>query len=307
MAAGKHQPQQGVVAPAAEPGVARRLWRVVRAVLYMLRRGLPSGRKLAMDLHLLLHRGKIAGRALGELFLAFHHGHGHGRHAAAFSYAGAGSGAGGAGPFSCRALDPSLAVHEPAPRGRREVEFSCSNTPSSAANTGGLGLGLLGAGKRRRRGSRKDHGDGGGYLHQQYCSYYDAAEVARVFEMLNDDDGGQYRLFTDDGEAAAASAATSATATPSPTRLLYWAAVARGSPAPRSRATPRLADSPAADGAGVDRQADEFIRRFYEQLRAQRSAASTPDYYSYTTAAAAGASPYTTPRARRPVVAAGIA
>jgi hypothetical protein len=324
MAAGKQQQQQGVVAAAAEHGgVARRLWRVVRAVLYMLRRGLPSGRKLAMDLHLLLHRGKIAGRALGELFLAFHHGHHGHRHAAAFSYAGgSGSGSGGAGgPFSCRALDPSLAVHEPAPRGRREVEFSCSNTPASsaAANTGGgLGLGLLGAGKRRRRRKDRDDGFGGGYLHQQQqysSSYYDAAEVARMFEMLNDDgDGQSYRLFTDDAAepASASSAATSATATPSPARLLYWAAVARGgSPAPRSSSratTPRLAESSPADGAGVDRQADEFIRRFYEQLRAQRSAASTPDYYGYTSAAA-GPSPYVTPRARRPaaVVAAGIA
>ncbi|RLN08785.1 uncharacterized protein C2845_PM11G20140 [Panicum miliaceum] len=281
--AGKQQQQgQGAVA-AAEPGAARRLWRVVRAVLYMLRRGLPSGRKLAMDLSLLLHRGKIAGKALGELFLAFHHGrHGAG---AAFPYAGSGGGsAGGAGPFSCRALDPSLAVHEPAPRGRREVEFSCSNTPSSAARGGGLGL--LGAGKRRRRNrQRRDDSSSGGYL--QY-SNYDAAEVARVFEMLNDDDHHHYRVFGDDTEPSAA-ASTATSATPSPAaQVLYWAAA-------RSR-TPRLADSP-ADGAGVDRQADEFIRRFYEQLRAQRSAASTPDYYGHA------ASPYTTPRARRPVAA----
>ncbi|CAN6237635.1 unnamed protein product [Urochloa humidicola] len=317
MAAGK---QQSAVAPApaAEPGAARRLWRVVRAVLYMLRRGLPSGRKLAMDLSLLLHRGKIAGRALGELLvLAFHHGHGHGRHAAAFPYAGSGDIAGGGhgSHFSCRALDPTLAVHEPAPRGgrRREVEFSCSNTPSSVSGGGGA-LGLLGGGKRRRR--RKDHrgggGDGdnsGGYLH--YCCNYDAAEVARMFEMLNDDDGG--------GEPGAAayssSAGTSAAATPSSaTQLLYWAAVAgAASPAAmmassRSSRTPRAAGSPSAaapadGGAGVDRQADEFIRRFYEQLRAQRSAASTPDYYA---AGGVAVSPYVTPRARRPA-AAGVA
>ncbi|PAN04849.1 hypothetical protein PAHAL_1G096300 [Panicum hallii] len=297
MASGKQQQQgQGVVA-AAEPGAARRLWRVVRAVLYMLRRGLPSGRKLAMDLSLLLHRGKIAGKALGELFLAFHHGR-HGS-AAAFPYAGAGSSStAGAGPFSCRALDPSLAVHEPAPAGRREVEFSCSNTPSSAARGGGLGL--LGVGKRRRRNRQHRDDTSGGYL--QY-SNYDAAEVARVFEMLNDDDH-YYRVFGDDGAAepgAAASAATSVTATPSPAQLLYWAVARSPAVAAARSRTPRLTDSP-ADGAGVDRQADEFIRRFYEQLRAQRSAASTPDYYGHT----AAASPYTTPRARRPV-AAGIA
>ena len=88
MAAERRQQQQqheGAVA-AAEPSVARRLWRVVRAVLYMLRRGLPSGRKLGMDLQLLLHRGKVA----GGRFLASAQ---HGRHAAAFSsHAGAGAG-----------------------------------------------------------------------------------------------------------------------------------------------------------------------------------------------------------------------
>ncbi|KAG2649672.1 uncharacterized protein LOC120655175 [Panicum virgatum] len=290
--AGKQQQQQGQGAVvAAEPGAARRLWRVVRAVLYMLRRGLPSGRKLAMDLSLLLHRGKIAGKALGELFLAFHHG----RHGAAFPYAGGA----GHGAFSCRALDPSLAVHEPAPRGRREVEFSCSNTPSAGPSRSGGGLGLLGAGKRRRRGTHHDDSASGGYL--QHSTYYDAAEVARVFEMLNGDDGDHcYRAFiSDDAEPTSA-----ASATPSPAQLLYWA-VARSpavAAAAKGRRAPRATDSPADGAAGVDRQADEFIRRFYEQLRAQRSAASTPDYYGH----AAGASPYTTPRARRPV-AAGIA
>uniref|UniRef100_K3Y2B0 Uncharacterized protein n=1 Tax=Setaria italica TaxID=4555 RepID=K3Y2B0_SETIT len=113
MAAGKQQ-QQGMVA-AAEPGVAWRLWWVVRDVLDMLRRGLPSGRKVAMDLHLLLHHGKIAGRVVGEIFLTFHHGH-HSSHSAVFSYAGAGvDSRGGGRAFSCCTLDPSLAVKEPTP------------------------------------------------------------------------------------------------------------------------------------------------------------------------------------------------
>lgn len=257
----------------AEASVARRLWRVVRAVLYMLRRGLgvPSGRKLAMDLHLLLHRGKIAGKSLGDL-VTFHHQH---HHHGAFS---AGAAAAGSS-FSCRVLDPALAVHEPS-RGRREVVFSCSNTPSS-----GYG-GLLSAAKLRRR--NRD---------EAATSYYnyDAADIARVFEMLNDSE----HLFNDDADAPAA-----ATATPSPT--LVWTPLAFGrSPAARQL---RITDSPFAarddDGiaAGeqqVDRQADEFIRRFYEQLRAQQSVAATPDYYAY------GANSYSG-RAPRPA-AAGIA
>ncbi|KAJ1278651.1 hypothetical protein BS78_04G095000 [Paspalum vaginatum] len=260
MAAGKQhlQQQQGAVAapPSSDPAsVARRLWRVVRAVLYMLRRGLPSGRKLAMDLHLLLHRGKVAGKALGALFLASQSHHGH---AAAFPYAAAAA--------SCRALDPSAAAHEPAPRARREVEFSCSNTPSSAASGGGgLRLGLLGAARRRSRSRRQAQEDRVGELGYPPQCYgygygygYDAAEVARVFEMLSDDD-----------EAASASE------TPSPA---------------------------AAQPAQVDRRADEFIRRFYEQLRAQRSAASTPDCYGASPSPYAGT---TSSRAPWPV-AAGI-
>lgn len=88
MVAGKQQqPQQQGMVVAAKPGVVRRLWRVVSAVLDMLRRDLSLGRKLAMDL-LLLHHRKITGRALGEIFLAFHHGN-HGRHSPTFSCIGA--------------------------------------------------------------------------------------------------------------------------------------------------------------------------------------------------------------------------
>ncbi|XP_066318254.1 uncharacterized protein [Miscanthus floridulus] len=300
MAAGKQQQkEEGAVAAAATepPSVARRLWRVVRAVLYMLRRGLPSGRKLAMDIHLLLHRGKIAaGKALGDRFLASHHGHG------TFSYASGGASV--AGPFSCGALDPSLAVHEPSRR-RREVEFSCSNTPSSAS--GGGGLGLLGAAARRRRRRRssrqQQHRDeaeaSNGYL-MQYYSGYDAAEVARVLEMLSDeDDGDDRRLFSDD---AVPVPGASFSATPSPALRL---AAAAGSRQQQSRIA-ATGSSPADGGAAqVDRRADEFIRRFYEQLRAQRSAASTPDYYGYA-ASGASPSPYGAARAPRAVTA-GIA
>jgi hypothetical protein len=244
--------------------VARRLWRVVRAVLFMLRRGvLPTGRKLAMDLSLLLRRGKIAGKALGGL-VSFNHQHHH-HHSGGLI-----SSARSSFSSSCRALDPALAVHEPS-RSRREVEFSCSNTPFSAAAKG--------------RGHHHRDADEDAW----YYGNYDAADVAKVFEMLND--GG--RLFDDDGDDALLAVAP-ATDTPSP--------------APRySSRKLRVTDSPFAtsdsDSAGehqqVDRKADEFIRRFYEQLRAQRSRAATPDSYGYAGGSCAGHSP-------RPV-AAGIA
>ena len=89
-------------------------------------------------------------------------------------------------------------------------------------------------------------------------------------------------------------ALASATATPSPA---LW-----------SSRQLRITDSPFAatdsDASGgekqlVDRKADEFIRKFYEQLRAQKSLAVTPDSYGYAAGSYNGHSP-------RPV-AAGIA
>ncbi|KAF0933949.1 hypothetical protein E2562_021014 [Oryza meyeriana var. granulata] len=182
----------------------------------MLRRGLPSGRKLAMDLHLLLHRGKIAGKALGDLVTFHHHGHGGGHRHRVGAFSSAGS------SLSCRAFDPALAVYEPS-RGRREVE---------------------------------------------------------VFEMLND---SEHLFNDDDGDALAVAPVTAETP--------LWTPARSRSPAPAMSRAARITDSPyaanngddsASAGGGqqlVDRKADEFIRRFYEQLRAQRSVAATPDYY----------------------------
>ncbi|CAM0946117.1 unnamed protein product [Alopecurus aequalis] len=172
----------------AQPkGVARRLWRVMRAVLYMLRRVvLPSGRKVAMDLCLLLHHGKIAGK-------------------------------------------PS------------KVEFSCSHNASFSA-------------KRRGQNLRQSE--------DEAANDYNAADIAKVFEMLNE---GR-NLFSDDDVL------TMATPSPEP-----WSSAAFGRrPAARQ---PRITGSPCADEQQVDRKADEFIRRFYEQLRAQKSVTATPEYH----------------------------
>ncbi|XP_044375810.1 uncharacterized protein, partial [Triticum aestivum] len=140
----------------SEAAVARGARRALHATAWAA----TVQRKLAMDLGL-LRRCKKAGKALGGLSSAR------------------------SSSFSCHALDPALAVHEPS-RGRREVEFSCSNTPFSAAATS--------------RGPRGDEGPG--------CYYsYDAADIARVFEMLNE--GGH--PFDDDALVVAP-----ATATPSP-------------------------------------------------------------------------------------------
>uniref|UniRef100_A0A0E0KZK2 Secreted protein n=1 Tax=Oryza punctata TaxID=4537 RepID=A0A0E0KZK2_ORYPU len=86
--------------------MARRLWHVVLAVCHMLRRGLCR-KRVMMDLHVLLGRGKLAGRALRGL-LAHHAAAGH--HLAASS-----------------SSSSALASFYGRPR---EVEFSCTTTPS---------------------------------------------------------------------------------------------------------------------------------------------------------------------------------
>ncbi|WVZ79814.1 hypothetical protein U9M48_027348 [Paspalum notatum var. saurae] len=252
-----------------EPTMARRLWRVVRAVLFMLRKGVSKHKKLAMDLQLLVHRGKIAGKALGNLMTAHshHHPHHHHHHDKA---------AAAAAPqqFSRRALDPALTVYDP--RGMREVEFSCSNTPSNPS----FHLNIIPTGKRRRRNNRRTHrganGDEPGWYN------YDAADIARVFEILNNSE----HLLSGGGDDAASAGVEQPSplaliATPSPA---LWASFGRtpanvrqlritdDSPFP-------LRDDAAGDGEQVDKEAEEFIKKFYEQLRKQQSlATATPDY-----------------------------
>eukprot|EP00262_Sarcandra_glabra_P008699 TRINITY_DN2235_c0_g1_i2.p1 TRINITY_DN2235_c0_g1~~TRINITY_DN2235_c0_g1_i2.p1 ORF type:complete len:243 (-),score=4.60 TRINITY_DN2235_c0_g1_i2:218-850(-) len=83
------------------PDVAKRLWNIVRIVFILLRKGI-SKRKLMMDLHLMMKRGKIAGKALGNLM--FHRNY---------------------SSLSCRSSDTHLSFFAP-----QEYEFSCSNTPA---------------------------------------------------------------------------------------------------------------------------------------------------------------------------------
>jgi hypothetical protein len=250
-----------------EPNVARRLWHVVRAVLFMLRKGVAK-RKLAMDLNLLLHRGKIAGKAFSKLMNT--HGH-HDKPVTA-----------GVPPphhqsFSWRAgRDPALAVYDP--RGTREVEFSCSNTPSYPS------FRLIPTGKRRRRGNLRAHRGANGDQPGWYN--YDASDITRVFEILNN---SEQLLNSSDDDASAAGtehpSPLALVATPSPA---LWASFGRTTAHVKQL---RITDSPfplrddAAAGDGqVDLEAEEFIKKFYEQLRKQQSlAGATTDcgYGSY--------------------------
>ncbi|GMI82094.1 hypothetical protein like AT1G52140 [Hibiscus trionum] len=81
---------------------AKRVWSIVKAVLFMMRKGILSKRKLMVDLNMVLKRGKIAGaKAIGNLM--FHHDN--------------------------RQVSTSVTAEAPPPTAN-EYEFSCSSTPN---------------------------------------------------------------------------------------------------------------------------------------------------------------------------------
>ncbi|THU74847.1 hypothetical protein C4D60_Mb04t37720 [Musa balbisiana] len=198
----------------------------------MLRKGLSKD-KFMMDLHLLIERGKIAGKALSNL-MTFHHHHRHDpREDRRVMFSG----------FSCRSMDPNLSFYSP-----MEVEFSCSNTPAYPS---------FRAVKRKSR-RRRYHDD-------DYD--YDAAAVAKVFDILNSE--------LSDTESVVAS--------PSPAPVIWSFAK---SPAVVRQL--RITDSPFPlreeeedVDIHIDEKAEEFIRRFYEQLRLQQRTPMTPEFQRY--------------------------
>uniref|UniRef100_A0ACD5VDR1 Uncharacterized protein n=1 Tax=Avena sativa TaxID=4498 RepID=A0ACD5VDR1_AVESA len=135
-----------------EAGLGKRLLQVLRAVYHMLRKGLCR-KRLMMDLHLLLGRGKLAGRALRA----------HLAHTPQPHHLAAAAAAAGASPSAL-----TMYQHNPT-----DVEFSCDTTPLYAAASPGIVFPFkIGRG----RGGRSTAGKYGGL---------DAATVAAAFEMMN--------------------------------------------------------------------------------------------------------------------------
>ncbi|XP_042499922.1 uncharacterized protein LOC122078126 [Macadamia integrifolia] len=95
---------------ATEPVIGKRLWNILRIAFFMMRKGLISKRKLLMDMNLMMKRGKLLRKSLSNLI--FHH-HYH-------------------SPYhNSRRRSP------PSPRGfdgfrfrLHDYEFSCSNSPN---------------------------------------------------------------------------------------------------------------------------------------------------------------------------------
>ncbi|PSS07405.1 Early growth response protein like [Actinidia chinensis var. chinensis] len=86
------------------PVVTKRVWKLVRVMFFILRKGISKG-KLMVDLNMMMKRGKIAGKAIHNLM--FHH------HTASSSSS------------KRRSHDGHASFAGP-----HEYEFSCSNSPA---------------------------------------------------------------------------------------------------------------------------------------------------------------------------------
>ncbi|KAL6006099.1 hypothetical protein ACLOJK_040145 [Asimina triloba] len=197
------------------PVLAKRLWSILRIVYYMLRKGV-SKQKWMMDLHLMMKRGKRAGKkAIDDL--VFHH------HPA----------------FICQSEDAAAFI---APR---EYEFSCSNSPAYPSF-------IFHASKRKSH-RHRDH---------------------RRYEYAS----SQCSDYTTPGPALAPAAAASAFESDVSAAMSPMPGFGKDGPLPVRQL--RITDSPfpikdAGDEDGrVDREAEEFIREFYEQLRLQKRMAA---------------------------------
>ncbi|XP_062148434.1 uncharacterized protein LOC133857254 [Alnus glutinosa] len=192
------------------PAVAKKLWNMMRVVFFMLRKGICKS-KIMVDLHLMLKRSKLAGKAIAENMTLHNH----------------------LSAMSCRSND-ALSFVSP-----REYEFSCSNSPAYHHPF--------------HFNKRKHHHN----LFTKSYRYDDvttANAVQKVIEMLNNDMAEASPLVTLPGFGK--------------------------SPMVRQL---RVTDSPFPlkdDGdSRVDKAAEDFINKFYKDLKLQKRTAAIESPY----------------------------
>ncbi|XP_019198427.1 PREDICTED: uncharacterized protein LOC109192309 [Ipomoea nil] len=112
------------------PVIAKRFWNVVRAALFMLRQGI-SKKKLMLDLNLRLKRGKIAAGKAAVHNLIFHH-----HHHASTSSSSSSAAATDATTKDCGGDLPAAAYADLSDA----YEFSCENSPARERRGGGFHL-----------------------------------------------------------------------------------------------------------------------------------------------------------------------
>ena len=197
--------------------ISRKVWNIVKVAIYMIKKGINK-RKILLDLNMMMKRGKIAGKALGNLM--FHHHHDHHNH------------------------DNNNNNENDGPQ---EYEFSCSNTPMYERYF-----------TRKRKTHKPNY-----YPNDQYyvpsplpleeSENVDLNEVNSMLEMILSNEGASSRSVL--------------AASP----LLPGLGYGR-SPAVRQL---RITDSPfpvhsGEDDKKVDQAAEDFINKFYSQLKQQK-------------------------------------
>ncbi|XP_072999441.1 uncharacterized protein [Typha latifolia] len=178
---------------------AKKLWSYLRAIFFMMRKGIVSKRKLVMDMNLMMKRGKLLGRSLGNLMFHHHDRYYHSR--------------------STTSPHPGF--------GLREYEFSCSNSPNP----------VFFHAKRRRN-----------YFPCLNAVVDEAADVTPrrvVFPQI------EYSPHT---SSSISQELVVIASSPFSVRISNYSSEE---------------DDDVGDHQGVDYEAEEFIKRFYEQLRAQ--------------------------------------
>ncbi|KVH93874.1 uncharacterized protein LOC112517385 [Cynara cardunculus var. scolymus] len=132
------------------PLMAKKLWGIIRAILYMVKRGLSKGIPW-LELHMMIKRsGKIAGKAIGNLLLD---------HQTLSS------------ALTCRPNDIHATFIAP-----REYEFSCSNTPLFYPKR---------KTNRHHYHAGNHHHHGGLYRRSHKDHELTVNNVKRVFDILN--------------------------------------------------------------------------------------------------------------------------
>ncbi|XVE88828.1 hypothetical protein DITRI_Ditri19aG0099900 [Diplodiscus trichospermus] len=208
------------------PAMAKRACSIVRAVLFMMRKGVSSKRKLMVDFNMMLKRGKIASaKAIGNLM--FHHNHKDRQFSSSFM------------------AEAAAAAAEAA----HEYEFSCSNTPNYVFPFN------LAAKKKNSINNYYHHFFGCTHApptHDDDVVTINAAKV--VLEMLNNNDNN----MVVEAIAAASPMLPGFGQTPLARQL-------------------RITDSPYPlrdvdeDNGSVDKAAEDFINRFYKDLKQQNT------------------------------------
>ncbi|CAL4972318.1 unnamed protein product [Urochloa decumbens] len=202
----------------AAPAVGKRMWSYLRAVFFMVRKGLLSNkRKLLVSMHLLMKRrpNKAVSRTVAAL-LSHHHG-------------------------SC-----SNALR------RRDYEFSCSNSPAAISSSRRYFPSCLGA-------SDDDRYYAASPSPLARIDYYAAAAEASSPGLLLRD------LAPGEEESCCASPA-----------LQLGGAAGEAFSVRVSNYSSE--DEEGAGAEAVDDEAEEFIRRFYEQLRRQNAVVALLPY-----------------------------